>query len=122
MLFHFDQIISNVTDQMKSEFEPSGCSTIYVKNSENHIFGHTEDAGADCLNNFYMVSAHVISDKPFGKFQVKEEKFTSLCYPGHIGGYTMNFNKHGLVFTINTLVAQHLLANKIREFLECFEI
>lgn len=122
MLFHFDEIIPNVTDQKKSEFEPSGCSTIYVKNNEHHVLGHTEDAAADCMNNFYIVSAHVVSEKTFGRFQVKEEKFTSLCYPGHIGGYTMNFNKHGLVFTINTLVAQKLLARKIREFFSHLKI
>lgn len=111
MLFHFDEIIPNVAKQEKSNFEPSGCSTIYVKNAENHVLGHTEDAAADCMNSFYIVTAHVISDN----YQVKEEKFTSLCYPGHIGGYTMSYNKHGLVFAINTLVARQLLANKIRK-------
>lgn len=92
MLFHFDEIIPNVTNQRNSEIESSGCSTIYVKNSENHLLGHTEDAEADCINNFYIVCAHVVGDEKF-----REEKFSSLCYPGHIGGYTMSYNSHGLM-------------------------
>lgn len=97
MLFHFDEIIPNVTNQIKSDFESSGCSTVYVKNSNCRILAHTEDAAAECLNTFYIVSAHVITDEPFGPLAVKEEKFISLCYPGQIGGYTMSFNKHGFV-------------------------
>lgn len=97
MLFHFDEIIPNVTHQLRSDIESSGCSTIYVKNTHSHVLGHTEDAAAECMNTFYIVFAHVITDEPFGPLGVKEEKFASLCYPGHIGGYTMSFNKHGLM-------------------------
>jgi len=99
MLFHFDEILPNVTNRHSSEIESSGCSTIYLNNSSDsqHFLTHTEDAANECLNSFYLVSAHVISDKPYGQFQVKEEKFTALCYPGHIGGYTMGYNNHGLV-------------------------
>lgn len=35
--------------------------------------------------------------------QAVEERFASLCYAGQLPGYTMGFNEHGLVFTINTL-------------------
>lgn len=97
MLFHFDEILPNITNQHKNDIESSGCSTIYVKNNSEHLLAHTEDASKDCMNNFYLVSAHVISDEPFGSLQIKEEKFTSLCYPGHIPGYTMAYNSHGLV-------------------------
>lgn len=99
MLFHFDEILPNVTNRHSSEIESSGCSTIYLNNSSDsqHFLTHTEDAANECLNSFYLVSAHVISDEPYGQFQIKEEKFTALCYPGHIGGYTMGYNNYGLV-------------------------
>lgn len=45
---------------------------------------------------------------------MQEEKFTSLCYAGHLPGYTMNYNHHGLVFSINTLSASNLQAGKTR--------
>jgi hypothetical protein len=61
------------------------------------ILGHTEDALSENLNNFYFVSYHIISDSPQGRYKVKEERFTSLCYAGHLPGYTMNYNHHGLV-------------------------
>lgn len=76
--------------------------------------GHTEDALPGTLNHFYFVSAHIISDKPEGKWGVQEEKFTSLCYAGHLPGYTMNYNHHGLVFSINTLSARNLQPGKTR--------
>lgn len=61
------------------------------------ILGHTEDALSENLNNYYFVSAHIINKDPQGKYKVKEERFTSLCYAGHLPGYTMNYNHHGLV-------------------------
>lgn len=76
--------------------------------------GHTEDALPGTLNHFYFVSAHIISDQPEGKWGVQEEKFTSLCYAGHLPGYTMNYNHHGLVFSINTLSARDLQPGKTR--------
>lgn len=79
------------------------------------ILGHTEDALSEVLNHFYIVSAHIISDSPQGKYNVTEEKFTSLCYAGHLPGYTMNYNHHGLVFSINTLSANNLNSGKTRK-------
>lgn len=78
--------------------------------------GHTEDALAEVLNHFYFVSAHIISETPQGKYNVTEERFTSLCYAGHLPGYTMNYNHHGLVFSINTLSANHLHSGRTRKF------
>lgn len=97
MLFHFDEIIQNVVNQKNSDYEPSGCSTIYIDNGNENILAHTEDAAVECLDTFYLVKAHITSDTPQGVYKVKEEVFSSLCYPGHIGGYTMNYNHHGLV-------------------------
>ncbi|KAJ8954000.1 hypothetical protein NQ318_004291 [Aromia moschata] len=82
------------------------------------ILGHTEDALSDTLNHFYFVSAHIVSDKPQGRWKVTEERFTSLCYAGHLPGYTMSYNHHGLVFSINTLSARDLKAGKsLRHFI-----
>lgn len=63
------------------------------------------------------MSAHVISDKPQGRWGVKEERFMSLCYAGHLPGYTMNYNHHGLIFSINTLSAKKLYPGKTRKYL-----
>lgn len=79
------------------------------------IIAHTEDALTATLNHYYFVVAHIISDTPQGKHKVKEERFMSLCYAGHLPGYTMNYNHHGLVFTINTLSALHLRSGKTRK-------
>jgi Acyl-coenzyme A:6-aminopenicillanic acid acyl-transferase len=61
------------------------------------ILGHTEDTSRENLNSFYIVSAHIISDEPEGKYGTKEERFSSLCYAGHLPGYTMSYNYHGLM-------------------------
>jgi Acyl-coenzyme A:6-aminopenicillanic acid acyl-transferase len=66
------------------------------------------------------VSAHIISDSPQGRYKVTEERFTSLCYAGHLPGYTMNYNHHGLVFSINTLSANKLNSGKTRKILLSF--
>lgn len=132
-----DEIIPNVVDNNNSIDAPIGCSTISVNEPGNvsypaplligfinflHKFlqetlGHTEDALSENLNNFYIVSAHIISDTPQGKYKVTEERFTSLCYAGHLPGYTMNYNHHGLVFSINTLSAAKLNSGKTRKTL-----
>lgn len=65
--------------------------------------GHTEDMVPEVLNHFYFVSAHVIEETPQGRYGVTEERFTSLCYAGQLPGYTMSYNNHGFIFTINTL-------------------
>lgn len=109
-----DEITPNVVDNNNSIDAAIGCSTICVneanavreilskvfdlkKTKFQEILGHTEDALSENLNNYYIVSAHIISDDPQGKYKVKEERFTSLCYAGHLPGYTMNYNHHGLV-------------------------
>ncbi|CAO1412916.1 unnamed protein product [Diamesa hyperborea] len=111
-LLHMDEIIPNVVDNNNAVDAPIGCSSICVNEPNNEVLGHTEDALSENLNNFYIVSAHIISDKPQGRYQVTEERFTSLCYAGHLPGYTMNYNHHGLVFSINTLSASKLNSGK----------
>lgn len=62
------------------------------------------------MNHWYIVDVHVI-EKGY-----REEKFTSLCYAGFLPGYTMGYNHHGLVYSINTLSAAALRPGKTREF------
>uniref|UniRef100_A0A182N122 Peptidase C45 hydrolase domain-containing protein n=1 Tax=Anopheles dirus TaxID=7168 RepID=A0A182N122_9DIPT len=108
-LLHMDDIITGSHDGTN---QPVGCSTICVNEPDCVVLGHTEDALAEVLNHFYFVSAHIISETPEGKHGVVEERFTSLCYAGHLPGYTMNANHHGLVFSINTLSAKTLVGGK----------
>lgn len=79
------------------------------------MLGHTEDAFADTLEHYYFVSAHIVSDQPQGKWNVTEERFVSLCYAGHLPGFTMNYNYHGLVYSINVIHARDLNAPKTRK-------
>lgn len=117
-LFHLDEILPNVATQVANG-SSTGCSSIIINEPDNGevVLGHNEDAPSDYLNNYYFVSAHIINNNPEGKWEVKEEKFTSLCYAGHLPGYTMSYNHHGLIFSINTLSAKRLNSGKTRK---CF--
>ena len=95
--------------------QPTGCSTIILNGENERVLAHTEDALTETLNHYYFVVAHIINDTPQGKYNVKEERFMSLCYAGHLPGYTMNYNHHGLVFSINTLSAEVLRSGKTRK-------
>ncbi|KAL3285330.1 hypothetical protein HHI36_019439 [Cryptolaemus montrouzieri] len=117
LLLHIDDVILAAVKKEGIK-QPTGCTSIAVNMKNGAILGHTEDALRDTLNHFYFVSAHIVSDKPQGRWNVKEEKFTSLCYAGHLPGYTMNYNHHGLVFSINTISAKNLKPGKTpRHFL-----
>ncbi|KAK5642894.1 hypothetical protein RI129_009061 [Pyrocoelia pectoralis] len=116
-LLHLDRI-TTVAAEIENKILPVGCSTICLNQDEQEILGHTEDAISENLNLYYFVSAHIIADKPQGKWGITEEKFTSLCYPGHLPGYTMSYNHHGLIVSINTLSATFVRAGKTpRHFL-----
>lgn len=103
------------------------------------VIAHTEDALIEVLNHYYIVSAHIIEPAPQGKYkvclismwprvcrdlnwfpfsncdQVTEERFTSVCYAGHLPGYNPSYNHHGVVFTMNTLSAAKLHSGKTRK-------
>lgn len=111
-LLHMDDILPVAVEGRNSIDQPIGCSTICVNEPDCEILAHTEDALSEVLNHYYFVSAHIVSDAPQGKYNVTEERFTSLCYAGHLPGYTMNYNHHGLVFSINTLSASKLYGGK----------
>ncbi|KAK0087367.1 hypothetical protein PV325_001181 [Microctonus aethiopoides] len=106
-LMHLDDIISNIVNgESKNAKLPVGCSSIVANYPGQEILGHNEDALSETLNHWYIVSAHVIEPG------FREEKFTSLSYAGFLPGYTMGFNYHGLVFSINTLSAKTLRSGK----------
>ncbi|XP_055909851.1 beta-alanyl-dopamine/carcinine hydrolase [Eupeodes corollae] len=117
-LLHMDDItpqsIKHLNDipDIKDIKEPTGCSTIMLNTEDCKVLAHTEDALTETLNHYYFVVAHIINDTPQGKYNVQEERFMSLCYAGHLPGYTMNYNHHGLVFSINTLSAEFLRSGK----------
>lgn len=115
-----DDITPKALENRNAVNQPIGCSTICVNEKNEQILGHTEDALPEVLNHFYFVSAHIISPSPQGKYNVTEERFTSLCYAGHLPGYTMNYNHHGLVFSINTLSANRLNSGKTREYTDYY--
>ncbi|XP_076649599.1 C45 family peptidase tan [Halictus rubicundus] len=106
-LMHLDDIVPNVADNLgRANDLPVGCSTVICNQPGQEILGHNEDALSETLNHWYLVSAHVVEPG------CKEEKFTSLSYAGFLPGYTMGYNYHGLIFTINTLSAASLRSGK----------
>lgn len=115
-LLHMDEITPNAAKQI-CRSSVTGCSTVIVNHPGEEVLGHTEDALPDVLNHWYLVSAHIIPDPDYdgGKWGIYEERFTSLCYAGHLPGYTMGYNHHGVVFSINTLSAARLNSGKIRK-------
>ncbi|XP_012279242.1 uncharacterized protein LOC105699095 [Orussus abietinus] len=114
-LMHLDDVLPNAletgnTDEKKPD--SGGCSSVVCNEPGQEILGHNEDAYTSVLNHWYLVSAHVVEDG------LREEKFTSLSYAGFLPGYTMGYNHHGLVYTINTLSARRLRSGKtLRYFL-----
>lgn len=117
MLLHMDEILPKSIKE-EGTINVAGCSTVVCNYPGQEILGHNEDALEETFNKFYLVSAHVKSDQPQGKWKVKEEKFTTLCYAGMLPGYTMSYNQHGLAFTVNIIMAKHLRVGKTpRSFL-----
>ncbi|KAI5702048.1 hypothetical protein M8J75_016059 [Diaphorina citri] len=115
-LLHMDDITPNVVHRKSAVEGTVGCSSVCCNQKNEVVLGHTEDALSEVLNHIYFVSAHIISDKPRGRWAIKEEKFTSLCYAGHLPGFTMSYNNHGLVYSINVVSAKTLSAGKTPRF------
>lgn len=111
-LLHIYEILPNVLAQQPANSHGTGCSTVCCNHPGEEILGHTEDALAEVLNHFYFVSAHIISDLPQGRWKVTEERFTSLCYAGHLPGYTMSYNHHGFVYSVNVISAKILASGR----------
>ncbi|XP_034232953.1 uncharacterized protein LOC117640533 isoform X2 [Thrips palmi] len=116
-LLHMDEITPNVAGRAASQ-ATNGCSTVCVNHPGQELLGHTEDALAETLNHVYLVSAHIVSAEPQGRWKVSEEKFTALCYAGHLPGFCMGYNHHGMVFSVNIIKAARLAAGRTpRHFL-----
>ena len=81
------------------------------------VLAHTEDAFPAALNHCYIVHAHITEVQ--GDTVLREEKFSALCYAGHLPGFCMNVNHNGLVFAINVIEPVKVLHNKTRELNEC---
>ncbi|KAG7211108.1 hypothetical protein KM043_010435 [Ampulex compressa] len=105
-LMHLDDVISTTTTGSRQKLSPIGCSSLVCNQPGQEILGHNEDALSETLNYWYLVSGHVLEPGN------KEERFTSLSYAGFLPGYTMGYNHHGLVYTINTLSAATLRSGK----------
>ncbi|XP_026464443.1 uncharacterized protein LOC113367028 [Ctenocephalides felis] len=112
-LLHSDDILPNVVEKRNNNVDVNhGCTTICINQPGAELLCHTEDALTEDLNHFYFVACDI--DGPNGT----KEKFTSLCYAGHLPGYTMGYNQHGLVYSINTIQALNLRSGKTpRHFL-----
>ncbi|XP_064101131.1 beta-alanyl-dopamine/carcinine hydrolase-like [Macrobrachium nipponense] len=117
MLLHMDQIVPMNSGQVRSS-GTNGCSSVCVNHDEHVLLGHTEDALPETLNHAYIVSAHIHEETPQGRNGTKCEGFTALCYAGHLPGFCMGYNHHGLVYSINVISPQKVLAGKTpRHFL-----
>lgn len=75
------------------------------------VLGHTEDALPPALHHCYVVHAEIIESEGGA---VRHEKFSSLCYAGHLPGFCMSVNQHGLVFSINVIEALRVHPDKTR--------
>ncbi|XP_014207370.1 uncharacterized protein LOC106638619 [Copidosoma floridanum] len=108
-LMHLDDIIvppETNGEVMRNGKNPVGCSSIICNQPGQEILGHNEDALSETLNHWYLVDAHIV------EAGLAEEKFCSLSYAGFLPGYTMGYNHHGLVYSVNTLSAEHLCSGK----------
>ncbi|XP_047543774.1 uncharacterized protein LOC125075944 isoform X1 [Vanessa atalanta] len=102
-LLQMDDIIGTINDNHLPRNDTGGCSSLAIKTPNSAVLGHTEDAFSETLNHFYIMSAHIIPTQEDRELGAIEERFSSLCYAGHLPGYTMGYNENGLVFSINTL-------------------
>ncbi|XP_028033174.1 uncharacterized protein LOC114245264 isoform X1 [Bombyx mandarina] len=102
-LLQMDDLIGTINDNHVPRNDTGGCSSVAFKNPQHTILGHTEDAFTETLNHFYIMSAHIIPTPEDREHGAVEERFSSLCYAGHMPGYTMGYNENGMVFSINTL-------------------
>ena len=60
--------------------------------------------------NMYVISAEIIDDNGD-----KLEKFRAIAYAGQLPGFSMAYNEHGLIFSINTLYPRIIQLNKTRK-------
>lgn len=118
MLLHMDQAVPQAAKAGGRGDKTNGCSSLCVNREGQVLLGHTEDALQETLNYVYIVSAHIHEEEPQGKLGTQSEGFTALCYAGHLPGFCMGYNHHGLVYSINVISPVEVLAGKTpRHFL-----
>lgn len=74
------------------------------------ILGHNEDAVPELAANMYILCAEIIDDNGD-----KLEKFRTIAYAGQLPGFSMGYNEHGLIFSINALYPRIVQLNKTRK-------
>ncbi|KAK2726392.1 beta-alanyl-dopamine/carcinine hydrolase-like isoform X1 [Artemia franciscana] len=118
LLLHLDQTLLMNFKKSDAPMASTGCSTVCVTTGEQAFLGHTEDALPEALNHCYIVNAHIRENEPQGKWKVQEEEFSAICYAGHLPGFCMGYNHHGLLYSINILTPAKVLTKKTpRHFL-----
>lgn len=112
-VMHMDEILNSVANQETDNHHDTGCSTVCCNEPGEEILGHNEDAVPEVLGHYYIVSAHIISSSPQGRWKVNEEHFITFCYAGYLPGYCMNYNHHGLIFTCNSIRPRRKVVGKM---------
>lgn len=77
------------------------------------MLGHTEDAVKAANYHCYVVHADITETCDGVEHR---EKFSSLCYAGHLPGFCMSVNQHGFVFSINVIEAFQRQTDRIRNY------
>ena len=100
--------------EVEYDILPFICTKFTFFTPRQILLGHTEDSHKELLNYIYIVSA-CIKEEPQGKLAIQNENFTALCYAGHLPGFCMGYNHHGLVFSINVICPKKILGGKTRK-------
>lgn len=106
VLLHMDRIMTMAgqAEQQPCSSDLNGCSDLSINGEDQVLLGHTEDTFEEMMNYLYLVSATISEEAPEGRLGTRTESFTALCYPGHLPGFCLGYNRHGLVSAINVIV------------------
>lgn len=99
-LLHLDSMLSNNVKGQKNGLD-AGCSAILCNQPDQVFIGHNEDFYTAALNHCYILNADIEVVK--GSERKCVERFSSFCYPGCLPGFSMGYNTHGIIFTINVV-------------------
>lgn len=102
-------------EQQPCSSDLNGCSDLSINGEDQVLLGHTEDTFEEMMNYLYLVSATISEEAPEGRLGTRTESFTALCYPGHLPGFCLGYNRHGLVSAINVIVPLKVFPARTRE-------
>lgn len=76
------------------------CTTVYAYNPAGGVYAmaHNDDWGQNWRSLAYFVVATALDERGDVKF-----RFGTWLYPGYLLGSDINYNSHGLAFTVNSL-------------------